>query len=110
MLSAGTLAAREVSKSHGAELVLDSVSLSVPVGSRVGVLGPNGSGKTTLLRVLAGLDRPDAGLVTRTPPSLVVGYVPQEPETHSRETLLAYLARRTGVASAEAEMDALAAR
>ncbi|MDQ4030678.1 MAG: ATP-binding cassette domain-containing protein, partial [Actinomycetota bacterium] len=102
------LSARAVSKSQGADVVLDRVSLVVPPRARVGVVGPNGAGKTTLLRLLAGLEEPDAGAVQRG--SLRVGYLPQEPDARPGETLLCYLARRTGVAAAEAEMDTLAAR
>ena len=106
----GVLAAHRITKSFGAVSVLDGVSLALAPGDRVGVVGPNGIGKSSLLRVLAGLDEPDGGSVTRTPPSLAVGYLPQEPDTEPGETLLGYLARRTGVAAAEAEMDALADR
>ena len=44
--------------------VLQGVSLTVPSGGIVGILGPNGSGKTTLLRLLAGTRHPQAGAVT----------------------------------------------
>ncbi len=77
---AGTLAATEITKSHGADVVLDGVSLVVPPRARIGVVGPNGSGKTTLLRVLAGLDEPDSGRVARRPADLTVHYLPQQRE------------------------------
>jgi ATPase subunit of ABC transporter with duplicated ATPase domains len=101
---------KDVTRSHGARLLLDRVSLVVGAGSRIGVVGPNGVGKTTLLRLLAGLDTPEYGSIVRSPPGLPVGYLPQELDARPGETLLAYLERRTGVARAAAEMDALAAR
>jgi ATPase subunit of ABC transporter with duplicated ATPase domains len=110
MQNTGTLAARTVTKHHGAATVLEGVSLSVPPRARIGVVGPNGIGKSTLLRLLAGLETPDAGSVERSPATLLVGYLPQEPDADPDETLLAYLSRRTGVGAAEAEMDALAGR
>jgi iron complex transport system ATP-binding protein len=51
-------------RSGGATPVIDGVSLAVPAGAVVGVLGPNGSGKTTLLKLLSGSLTPTAGLVT----------------------------------------------
>jgi ATP-binding cassette subfamily F protein uup len=53
-----------VSKAFGLRVLLDSVSLGVGEGDRIGVVGRNGGGKTTLLRVLARLEPPDAGRVT----------------------------------------------
>ena len=106
----GTLAAANITKHHAAQLVLSEVTLVVPPGSRIGLVGPNGAGKSTLLRILAGLEEPDAGTVRRLPPDLTVGYLPQESDADPAESLGAYLARRTGVASAAAEMDELALR
>jgi ATPase subunit of ABC transporter with duplicated ATPase domains len=108
--ASGTLAATNITKSYGAETILDGASLLVAPGARIGVVGPNGSGKTTLLRLLAGLDRPDSGSVERDPPELNVGYLAQEADTGPDETLVAYLERSAGVGAAAAEMDSLAAR
>jgi ATPase subunit of ABC transporter with duplicated ATPase domains len=69
------------------------------------LVGPNGIGKSTLLRLLAGLDQPDEGTVERSPARLEVGWLPQEVEARPGETLRGYLARRTGVADAEADLD-----
>src|SRR3989442_2828111 len=103
----GALIAENVTKEYGATIVLDRLSLAVPPGARIGVVGPNGSGKSTLLRVLARVDEPTSGTVTRTG---TVGYLPQEPERRSGETLLDFLARRTGVAEASGRMEELAAK
>ena len=54
---------RAVSKSFAGVVAVDGVSLSLGRGEFFSLLGPSGSGKTTLLRILAGLDRPDAGRV-----------------------------------------------
>jgi ABC-2 type transport system ATP-binding protein len=51
-------------KRFGKVTALDGVSLSVPYGSVVGLLGPNGSGKTTTVRILTTLLNPDAGSAT----------------------------------------------
>jgi sulfate/thiosulfate transport system ATP-binding protein len=67
--------ARNITKRFGDFIALDDVSVDVPAGSLTALLGPSGSGKSTLLRVIAGLERPDAGSVlldgddvTRRPP------------------------------------------
>ncbi len=54
-----------VSKSYGISPLLSSVSLGVDAGDRIGVVGLNGGGKTTLLEMLAGLQEPDSGRVSR---------------------------------------------
>ena len=108
-MPAASIHARGVSRAHGPAVILDRIDLMVAPGDRIGLVGPNGAGKTTLLRALAGLDPLDAGSVVRTPPGATIGYLPQEPE-RSAETLRAFLHRRTGVAAAEAEMHATAAR
>jgi ATPase subunit of ABC transporter with duplicated ATPase domains len=73
------LTAAQITKYHGGQLVLQDVTLAVPPRSRIGLVGPNGVGKSTLLRILAGLEEPDRGSLRRAPPSLSVGYLPQEP-------------------------------
>ncbi|MER2093299.1 MAG: ATP-binding cassette domain-containing protein, partial [Saccharopolyspora rectivirgula] len=53
-----------VNKNYGVRPLLDSVSLGVGAGDRIGVVGLNGGGKTTLLEVLSGIEPPDSGRVS----------------------------------------------
>ena len=53
----------QISKSFGADVALDAVTMTVPDGSFVVLLGPTGAGKTTTLRMVSGLDTPDAGSI-----------------------------------------------
>ena len=63
-MGTAAIEARDLSFAFGGRAVVDGVSLSVPAGEMLGVVGPNGSGKTTLLRLLSGLLRPRAGEVS----------------------------------------------
>ncbi|MBA2283050.1 MAG: ABC transporter ATP-binding protein, partial [Acidimicrobiia bacterium] len=79
-MGATGVVAAGIDKRFGAVEVLQSVDLDVDPGSVVALLGPSGCGKTTLLRIVAGLERPDAGEV-RIGERLVCGagtWVPPE--------------------------------
>jgi ATP-binding cassette, subfamily F, member 3 len=75
-----------VTKHFGAEQILDDVSLQIERGDHVGLVGSNGAGKSTLLRIIAGVEEPDAGTVTRAR-GLLLSYLPQEPEFVETDTL-----------------------
>jgi ABC transport system ATP-binding/permease protein len=70
------LSCQSLSKSFGARPLFDGVSMGVAEGECLGVIGPNGSGKSTLLKILAGIEHPDTGDLTRRS-GLSVGYVTQ---------------------------------
>jgi sulfate transport system ATP-binding protein len=54
---------RGLTKRFGEFVALNDVSVTVPSGELVALLGPSGGGKTTLLRIIAGLETPDAGAI-----------------------------------------------
>jgi ATP-binding cassette subfamily F protein uup len=56
---------KDVAKGYGSRSVLHELTLGVSAGERIGVVGQNGGGKSTLLRLLAGVEQPDAGVLTR---------------------------------------------
>ena len=56
---------KNVSKSFGDRLLIDNLSFKVPAGAIVGIIGPNGAGKSTLFKLIAGVEQPDSGEVTR---------------------------------------------
>ena len=53
-----------VCKSYGADVALDDVTMTIPDGSFVVLLGPTGAGKTTTLRMVSGLDKPESGRIS----------------------------------------------
>jgi polar amino acid transport system ATP-binding protein len=64
---------RNVTKRFGDRLVLDNVSMAIPPGEIVALLGPSGGGKSTLIRCLNGLNTFDAGEIEVGPHRLVAG-------------------------------------
>jgi ATPase subunit of ABC transporter with duplicated ATPase domains len=74
-----TLEAREVTVEVGGRTVVESLTLSLRAGDKVGVVGRNGAGKTSTLKVLAGEEPPAGGTVVRRG---AVGYLRQDPRQH----------------------------
>ncbi len=72
-----TLTASGLSKSYGARRLFEGVTLHLPAGRRVALVGGNGTGKTTLLEIMAGTREPDAGAVNK-PRDARIGYLPQD--------------------------------
>ena len=76
-----------LTKGFGDRALFEKVTWRISAGDRVGLCGPNGAGKTTLLRMLAGLDEPDTGAITKRN-GLTVGYLPQDGLTHVGRSLI----------------------
>ena len=101
----------DLGKSFGLLDVFAGLSLGIPHGGRIAIVGPNGIGKTTLLRVIAGKEPPSAGAVRRSR-GLTIGYLPQESIVQSASTLWeecqspfhGLLAQQQELARLEAEM------
>jgi len=74
-----------LTKSFGNTIALNNISLSLPAGRIVGLLGPNGSGKTTLIKIISGLLTPTQGqvLIKGMSPGVqtkgLVSYLPDRP-------------------------------
>jgi macrolide transport system ATP-binding/permease protein len=87
-LTLSPLRADGISVHYGDRRVLSDVSLTVPPGARIGLIGENGVGKSTLLRVLAGAETPDSGVVSRP---RRVGFLWQEVRFRPEDTLAALM-------------------
>lgn len=98
-----------LSAGHAERTLFADLDFTLAPGDVIGLVGVNGAGKSTLLRMLAD-GAPDEGTITLSPPDATVGYLTQEPERVDGETVLEFLARRTGVAHAQQVMDAAAER
>jgi len=97
---------QKIQKSFGAKRLFQGVSFGISESDRVGIIGPNGSGKSTLLKILAGLETPDEGTVTKRQ-RLRVSYVPQIPDFGEWETVgevLHQWALAGGVSESEAQI------
>ena len=74
-----------LTKQYGMSKALDNVTLTLPRGQIVGLLGPNGSGKTTLLKLCAGILQPNLGSII----------IDGKPVGHETKALVSYLPDRT---------------
>jgi ABC transport system ATP-binding/permease protein len=77
---------KEVSKGYGSRTVLRDITLGVSAGERIGVVGQNGGGKSTLLALIAGVEQPDAGALTRAG-DVGVALLGQQDELDAHTTL-----------------------
>ncbi|MBY8850074.1 ATP-binding cassette domain-containing protein, partial [Saccharothrix sp. MB29] len=100
-----TLVAKDLAAGHGDRVLFSGLDLVVAPGDVIGLVGANGAGKSTLLRALAGLLPAEQGTVRLSPTTATVGHLPQEPDRRPGETVRGFLARRTGVADAQAALD-----
>lgn len=80
------------------KVILDRVSFRVEIGRSLGILAPNGTGKTTLINMMAGLEKPDEGTITRTSRiSFPLGFMGGVVNRHSGTENARYIARLYGL-------------
>ena len=81
------LSAKNITKTYGADVVLDQVSFHVNEKDRVGIIGANGAGKTTLMKILAGellYDEGDCFISA----DVSIGYLKQNDSFNSSNTII----------------------
>jgi len=90
MRTVNILNVEKITKGYGDRILLDKVTLGINQGDKIGVIGVNGTGKTTILKIIAGLETPDEGQVTKGS-NVTVAYLPQNPEFEKDESIIAYV-------------------
>lgn len=81
------LTIENVSKIYGEKQIFNQISFGLNEGDKFGVIGINGTGKSTFLKILAGLEEPDEGKVTKGN-KVRIGYLSQVPEFDGKLTIL----------------------
>ena len=81
------LTAEHIAKNYGDRQLLKDVTMYLNAGDKIGLIGINGTGKSTLLKILAGIETPDSGKVSRDP-NVQVAYLPQTPVMDDERTIM----------------------
>jgi capsular polysaccharide transport system ATP-binding protein len=80
------------------KVILDRASFRVELGKSIGILAPNGAGKTTIINMMAGLEKPDEGTITRLARVVSAGVHGRgERQPHSAKENCRYIARLYGL-------------
>lgn len=86
------LTIENVSKIYGEKQIFNKISFGLNEGDKFGVIGINGTGKSTFLKIIAGLEEPDEGKVTKGN-KIRIGYLSQVPEFDGKLTILENVTR-----------------
>lgn len=76
-----------ITKSYSERILLNSISLYINEGDRIGIVGINGTGKSTFLKIIAGAETPESGAISKAA-GLKIGYLPQNPVFDENITIL----------------------
>src|SRR5947209_5735375 len=101
----------DVSKDFGGNPVFSEIGLELLEGERIGLVGENGSGKSTLFKLIADIESPSAGVISRRR-NLTIGYLTQEidPAMHEQNIFEAVAETSPELAALPAQLSALEAQ
>lgn len=84
------LSAEKITKSYGEKVLINNISLYIDKGEKIGLIGVNGTGKSTFLKILAGVEKPDMGTVTRYS-GIRIQYLSQNPVLDENLTIIEHI-------------------
>lgn len=87
-----------IKMSYGDRVLFEDADLLVRPGDKIGLVGPNGAGKTTVFKIIAGLEKPDDGVLTIIP-GTVIGYFSQDTGEMKDGTVMEEVIRGAGLVS-----------
>ena len=76
-----------ISKSYSVKTLIDNISFGISEGEKIGIIGVNGTEKSTLLKIIAGIENPETGRITKGN-RVRIEYLSQNPEFHDEATVL----------------------
>ena len=76
-----------ISKSYSEKILVDNISLGINEGEKIGIIGVNGTGKSTFLKIIAGVEEPDAGTITKGN-RVRIEYLSQSPNYDENATVI----------------------
>lgn len=99
------LTMKNITKAYRTRPLFDKQDFSVDSGDKIGVVGLNGTGKSTLLKIIAGIEKPDEGEITKGN-AVKIGYLPQMPEFPEQMSVYDYVVSGCRDREWEVEADA----
>ena len=81
------LSAEKITKSYSEKVLLNDVSLYIDQGDKIGIVGINGTGKSTFLKILAQIEQPDSGVISKNPDARIE-FLPQNPIWDDKPSIL----------------------